>query len=49
MTAVISEKPKNAIDLKTVIQGIDELPTIPETLIQILQVLDDPDSGPSPG
>lgn len=33
--------------LRDLILEIDELPSIPETLIEILRVLDDPDSGPA--
>ncbi len=35
------------IDLDQILGSIEELPSIPETLIEILKVLDDPDSGPS--
>nr|MEE4269894.1 HDOD domain-containing protein [Candidatus Krumholzibacteria bacterium] len=35
------------VDLDQVLAGIEELPSIPETLLEILKVLDDPDSGPS--
>lgn len=38
---------KTPVDLDRVLADIEELPSIPETLIQILKVLDDPDSGPS--
>lgn len=33
--------------LQTLLLEVDELPSIPETLIQILKVLDDPNSGPA--
>ena len=42
-TAIISS-PEG---LNSILEGIEDLPSIPETLIEILQVLDDPDSGPS--
>lgn len=35
------------LDLQDLLSGMEELPSIPETLIEILKVLDDPDSGPS--
>lgn len=35
------------VDLDHILASIEELPSIPETLIEILKVLDDPDSGPS--
>jgi putative nucleotidyltransferase with HDIG domain len=35
------------VDLRTVLSEIDDLPSIPETLIRILKVLDDPASGPA--
>ncbi len=47
MTAATSTTQGSGLDLNQVLQSIDELPTIPETLIEILKVLDDPDSGPS--
>ena len=47
MNAETPTKTRNQLDLAAVLQSIDELPTIPETLIEILKVLDDPDSGPS--
>ena len=35
------------VDLKELLTRIEDLPSIPETLIRILKVLDDPDSGPN--
>lgn len=35
------------VDLEKILASITELPSIPETLLEILKVLDDPDSGPS--
>lgn len=35
------------VNLDDILSSITELPSIPETLIAILKVLDDPDSGPS--
>ncbi len=37
----------NTLDLEAMLASISELPTIPETLIHILNVIDDPDSGPA--
>ena len=37
----------NTSQLDEMLASIEELPSVPETLIQILRVLDDPDSGPS--
>ena len=34
-------------DLDAVLAAVEDLPTIPETLIHILNVIDDPDSGPA--
>lgn len=38
---------KNQDALETMIREVENIPTIPESLIQILRVLDDPDSGPA--
>jgi putative nucleotidyltransferase with HDIG domain len=38
---------RSPLELKEIISGMEDLPSIPETLIEILKVLDDPDSGPS--
>lgn len=35
------------VDVRTLLAEVDELPSIPETLIRILKVLDDPASGPA--
>lgn len=35
------------VDISTVLAEVDDLPSIPETLIRILKVLDDPASGPA--
>jgi putative nucleotidyltransferase with HDIG domain len=43
MTAVVKNAP--APEIEAMIAGIDELPSIPETLIEILRLIDDPDSG----
>jgi putative nucleotidyltransferase with HDIG domain len=40
-------KISHPLDLRDLLSSIEELPSIPETLIEILKVLDDPDSGPS--
>jgi len=44
-TASICRKDINTSELEAVLANIDDLPTIPETLINILNVIDDPDSG----
>lgn len=38
---------KCPLDLKELLADTEDLPSIPETLIEILKVLDDPESGPS--
>lgn len=39
--------PVRPVDIATVLAEVDDLPSIPETLIRILKVLDDPASGPA--
>ena len=48
MTAVgsIQESPISPA-LENLIREVEEIPTIPESLIQIMRVLDDPASGPA--
>lgn len=38
---------KTGDELEALIRDAEEIPTIPESLLQIMMVLDDPDSGPS--
>jgi two-component system, cell cycle response regulator len=38
---------KSKLDVAQLLREIDDLPSIPETLLAIFKVLDDPDSGPS--
>ncbi len=35
------------VDVRTLLAEVDDLPSIPETLIRILKVIDDPSSGPA--
>lgn len=35
------------VDVRTLLKEVDDLPSIPETLIRILRVIDDPASGPA--
>lgn len=46
-TAIITRRPVNTSDLEAMLDSVDDLPTIPETLINILNVIDNPDSGAS--
>lgn len=46
-TATPTRETSPALQLEAVLASITELPTIPETLIHILKVIDDPDSGPA--
>ncbi len=39
--------PPNKLSIQGLLDSIDDMPSIPETLIKILNVLDDPDSGAS--
>lgn len=39
--------PTRPVDIAAVLAEVDDLPSIPETLIRILKVLDDPASGPA--
>lgn len=43
----IWHEPKTRDELETLIRDAEEIPTIPESLLQIMMVLDDPDSGPA--
>ena len=49
MNAIVADYTKTGrlLDLQDVLQNVEDLPSIPETLIEILRVLDDPDSGAS--
>jgi len=46
-TATQTREPRTTHRLDAMLASINDLPTIPETLIHILNVIDDPDSGPS--
>lgn len=46
-TATASPETGSTLQLEAVLASISDLPTIPETLINILRVIDDPDSGPA--
>lgn len=43
----LTRDPARPVDIATVLAEVDDLPSIPETLIRILKVLDDPASGPA--
>ncbi len=47
MTTAELTKEDVDVQIQKLLLEIDELPSIPETLMEILRVLDDPDSGPS--
>lgn len=47
VTATPTLETRTTSQLEAMLASIDELPTIPETLIHILNVIDDPDSGPA--
>lgn len=44
---MILKDPARPVDLQALLAEVDDLPSIPETLIRILKVLDDPASGPA--
>ncbi len=46
-TCIDSRNDVNAAELDAMLSSIEDLPSIPETLIHILNVIDDPDSGPA--
>jgi len=44
---LLTKNTNTTLDVSQVLREIDDLPSIPETLLAIFKVLDDPDSGPS--
>ena len=46
-TAIQDCEPRTTVQLDAILDSVNDLPTIPETLIHILNVIDNPDSGPS--
>jgi putative nucleotidyltransferase with HDIG domain len=46
-TCTISRSEVNRAEIDAFLASIEDLPSIPETLIHILKVIDDPDSGPA--
>ncbi len=47
MTCTITRSEIDRTEIDAVLASIEDLPSIPETLIHILNVIDDPDSGPA--
>jgi len=46
-TICVSREEINVAEIDAMLSSIEDLPTIPETLINILNVIDNPDSGPA--
>ena len=46
-TTVLHSPEETEAKLQKLLLEVDDLPSIPETLMEILKVLDDPDSGPA--